>query len=165
MASADLSMAPPTPTPTPITQRTHTDLFGDPIEDSTPLWFKKDLFLSPDFDSESYISDLRTFVPFDTLRSQLQSHLSSLKHQLVDLINRDYNDFVNLTTHLVDVDSSVARMRAPLSDLRDKISAFRESVKQSLVSLQNGLNQRADAANAREVLELLLDTFHVVSKV
>ncbi|CAO2818154.1 unnamed protein product [Amaranthus hypochondriacus] len=165
MASADLSMAQPTPTPTPITQRTHTDLFGDPIEDSSPLWFKKDLFLSPDFDSESYISDLRTFVPFDTLRSQLQSHLSSLKHQLVDLINRDYNDFVNLTTNLVDVDSSVARMRAPLSDLRDKISAFRESVKQSLVSLQNGLNQRADAANAREVLELLLDTFHVVSKV
>ncbi|KNA08973.1 hypothetical protein SOVF_157850 [Spinacia oleracea] len=158
MASADL--APPSHPP-----RSHTDFFGDPIDDSSPLWFKKDLFLSPDFDSESYISDLRTFVPFDTLRSQLHSHLSSLKHQLVDLINRDYNDFVNLSTNLVDVDSSVARMRAPLSDLREKIAAFRDCVQDSLVSLQNGLNQRAEAANAREVLELLLDTFHVVSKV
>ena len=154
MASADLAPS-----------RSPTDLFGDPIDDSSPLWFKKDLFLSPDFDSESYISDLRTFVPFDTLRSQLQSHLSSLKHELVDLINRDYNDFVNLSTKLVDVDSAVARMRAPLSDLREKISAFRDSVEASLVSLQDGLRQRAEAANAREVLELLLDTFHVVSKV
>lgn len=154
MASADLAPS-----------RSPTDLFGDPIDDSSPLWFKKDLFLSPDFDSESYISDLRSFVPFDTLRSQLQSHLSSLKHELVDLINRDYNDFVNLSTKLVDVDSAVARMRAPLSDLREKISAFRDSVEASLVSLQDGLRQRAEAANAREVLELLLDTFHVVSKV
>ncbi|XP_021736339.1 conserved oligomeric Golgi complex subunit 2-like [Chenopodium quinoa] len=162
MASADLASAQPPPTPPP---RSHTDLFGDPINDSSPLWFKKDLFLSPDFDCESYISDLRTFVPFDTLRSQLHAHLSSLKHQLVDLINRDYNDFVNLSTNLVDVDSSVARMRAPLSDLREKIAAFRNSVQDSLVSLQNGLNQRAEAANAREILELLLDTFHVVSKV
>lgn len=56
-------------------------------------------------------------------------------------------------------------MRAPLSDLREKIAAFRDCVQDSLVSLQNGLNQRAEAANAREVLELLLDTFHVVSKV
>ncbi|KAL2934538.1 Conserved oligomeric Golgi complex subunit 2 [Bienertia sinuspersici] len=162
MASADLSAPPLAPTPHP---RSTADLFGDPVDDSSPLWFKKDLFLSPDFDSETYISDLRTFVPFETLRSQLHSHLSSLKHQLVDLINRDYNDFVNLSTNLVDVDSSVARMRAPLSDLREKISAFRDCVHDSLVSLQNGLNQRAEAANAREVLELLLDTFHVVSKV
>ncbi|CAH1426689.1 unnamed protein product [Lactuca virosa] len=43
----------------------------------------------PDFDSESYISDLRTFDPFETLRSELQSHLSSLKHELVELINRE----------------------------------------------------------------------------
>ncbi|KAL8167108.1 hypothetical protein V2J09_008607 [Rumex salicifolius] len=141
------------------------DMFGDPIDDSSPLWFKKDLFLSPVFESESYISDLRTFVPFETLRSQLQSHLSALKHELVELINRDYNDFVNLSTKLVDVDSAIARMRAPLTDLREKIVAFRDSVDSSLVSLQNGLRQRAEAANVREVLELLLDTFHVVSKV
>lgn len=33
------------------------------------------------------------------------------------------------------------------------------------MALQNGLKQRSEAASAREVLELLLDTFHVVSKV
>ncbi|KAF7838181.1 conserved oligomeric Golgi complex subunit 2 [Senna tora] len=144
--------------------RSATDLFSDPL-DAHPLWFKPASFLSPDFDSESYISELRTFVPFDTLRSELQNYLSSLNHELIDLINRDYADFVNLSTKLVDVDAAVVRMRAPLVELREKIEQFRESVEGSLVSMKNGLRQRSEAASARETLELLLDTFHVVSKV
>ncbi|KAK9278492.1 hypothetical protein L1049_028058 [Liquidambar formosana] len=147
-----------------LPHRSTSDFFSDPL-DSQPLWFKKHAFLEPTFDSESYIADLRTFVPFETLRSQLQSHLSSLKHELVDLINRDYNDFVNLSTKLVDVDGAIVRMRAPLTELREKIEQFRDGVEGSLVALRNGLRQRAEAAAAREVLELLLDTFHVVSKV
>ncbi|GMP34095.1 hypothetical protein CsSME_00007119 [Camellia sinensis var. sinensis] len=153
---ADLQSPPP--------PRSPTDLFGDPI-DSHPLWFNQSSFLLPTFDSESYISDLRTFVPFETLRFELQSHLSSLKHELLDLINRDYADFVNLSTKLVDVDAAVVRMRAPLSEIREKIVVFRAAVEGSLLALQSGLRQRAEAAAAREVLELLLDTFHVVSKV
>ncbi|XP_024971658.1 conserved oligomeric Golgi complex subunit 2 [Cynara cardunculus var. scolymus] len=156
---------PVTPPPLSTPLRTATaDLFGDPI-DSHPLWFKQSSFLSPDFDSESYISDLRTFVPFETLRSELQSHLSSLKHELVELINRDYADFVNLSTKLVDVDAAVLRMRAPLIEIREKILGFRGAVEGSLLSLQGGLRQRAEASAAREILELLLDTSHVVSKV
>ncbi|GMQ09744.1 hypothetical protein CsSME_00053011 [Camellia sinensis var. sinensis] len=144
--------------------RSTADLFGDPV-DSHPVWFKQSSFLQPNFDSESYIADLRTFVPFETLRSELHSHLSSLKHELVDLINRDYADFVNLSTKLVDVDAAVVRMRAPLSEIREKILVFCSAVEASLLALQTGLRQRAEASAAREVLELLLDTFHVVSKV
>ncbi|XP_044486987.1 conserved oligomeric Golgi complex subunit 2 [Mangifera indica] len=147
-----------------VPPRSVTDLFSDPV-DTHPLWFKSNLFLSRAFDSESYISELRTFVPFETLRSELQAHLSSLKHELIDLINRDYTDFVNLSTKLVDVDAAVVRMRAPLLELREKIESFRGTVESSLVALQSGLKQRSEAAAAREALELLLDTFHVVSKV
>jgi hypothetical protein len=154
----------PIQTPPPPPPRSNAYLFSDPL-DSHPLWFKPDLFLSPNFDSDTYISELRTFVPFDTLRSELQAHLTSLNHELIDLINRDYADFVNLSTKLVDVDSAVVRMRAPLLELREKIEGFRGSVESSLVALKNGLEQRSEAAATREVLELLLDTFHVVSKV
>lgn len=156
---SDLVATLPSPAP-----RSATDFFSDPY-DSHPLWFKPSLFLSPGFDSESYISELRTFVPFDTLRSELRSHLASLNRELVDLINRDYADFVNLSTKLVDIDAAVIRMRAPLLELREKITGFRGSVEAALFALRNGLQQRSDAAAAREVLELLLDTFHVVSKV
>lgn len=139
-------------------------LFGDDL-DSQPLWFKKDAFGEPNFDTEAYISDLRRFVPFDTLRAELRSHQAVLKHELVELINRDYTDFVNLSTKLVDVDGAVLRMRMPLNELRGKLLTVREIVNGSLVSLQDGLKRRAEASASREILELLLDTSHVVSKV
>ncbi|KAG6404185.1 hypothetical protein SASPL_136425 [Salvia splendens] len=149
----------------PPLPRSATDLFGDPIDDAHPLWLNPSKFSDPEFDPESYISDLRTFVPFDTLRSELRSHLGALKHELVELINRDYADFVSLSTKLVDVDGVVVRMRAPLLEIKEKILSFRGSVDSSLAALQSRLKQRAQANEAREVLELLLDTFHVVSKV
>jgi hypothetical protein len=139
-------------------------LFGDDA-DSEPLWFKKDTFAKADFDSEAYIRDLRRFVAFDTLRTELRGHLGALKNELVELINRDYTDFVNLSTKLVDVDGAVLRMRMPLNELRARLVTVRESVHTSLAALQDGLKRRADASASREVLELLLDTSHVVSKV
>ncbi|KAG5537163.1 hypothetical protein RHGRI_024559 [Rhododendron griersonianum] len=146
---ADLQSPPP-----PRSTSNTTDLFGDPI-DSHPNWFNQSSFLLPSFDSNAYIADLRTFVPFDTLRSELRSHLSSLNRELVDLINRDYADFVNLSTKLVDVDAAVVRMRAPLSEIREKIVAFRGAVEGSLAALKGGLRQRAEAAAAREVEKLI----------
>eukprot|EP00850_Spirogloea_muscicola_P000815 SM000003S11060 [mRNA] locus=s3:589045:594249:+ [translate_table: standard] len=139
-------------------------LFGDDL-DSQPLWFKKEAFADPAFDAEAYISDLRRFVPFDTLRAELRSHLAALKHELVELINRDYADFVNLSTRLVDVDGAVLRMRMPLNELRSRLQAAREAVAGTLAALQDGLKRRAEASEARQMLELLLDTSHVVSKV
>lgn len=146
--------------------RSVTALFGEDSNDSQqPLWFKKDVFLQSDFESESYIADLRRFIALDTLRAELRGHLAVLKNELVELINRDYADFVNLTTKLVDVEGAVLRMRTPLTELKAKISSVRDSIDSSLLALQNGLQRRAEASSSREILELLLDTSHVVSKV
>ena len=65
----------------------------------------------------------------------------------------------------MDVDGAVLRMRSPLNDLRSKLLLVKESVGASLSALQDGLKRRAEASQAREILEILLDTSHVVSKV
>ncbi|KAG6486166.1 hypothetical protein ZIOFF_054736 [Zingiber officinale] len=144
--------------------RSPTDLFGDPI-DAKPPWFNSSAFLGEDFDPDSYVADLRTFVPLESLAAELRSYLADLKAELIDLINRDYADFIGLSTRLVDVDSAAARMRAPLVEFRDKVATFRAVIDAALTSIRSGLRQRTEASAAREILELLLDTFHVVSKV
>ncbi|OAY80434.1 Conserved oligomeric Golgi complex subunit 2 [Ananas comosus] len=163
---ADLVASPlrPPPPPLPPHPPTATDLFGDPIE-SHPPWFKAEAFLRPDFSPESYVAELRSFVPLESLAAELRAHADALQAELVDLINRDYADFVSLSTRLVDVDAAAARMRAPLAEFRGKVAAFRAAVDAVLADLRGGLRRRAEAAAAREVLELLLDTFHVVSKI
>ena len=38
--------------------------------------------------------------------------------QLFEVINEDYNDFVSLSTKLVDVEAAVAHFQAPLLDVQ-----------------------------------------------
>jgi hypothetical protein len=63
-----------------------------------------------------------------------------------------------LSACLKGVDAAAAWMRAPLADLRDKVAASRVGASAALAALCAGLEQRAAATSARELLELLLDT-------
>jgi hypothetical protein len=52
------------------------------------------------------------------VRAELQNHLAGLQSHLVEVINADFNDFVNLSTKLVSVDGAVQRMQQPLLDVK-----------------------------------------------
>ncbi|KAM0910610.1 hypothetical protein ACQ4PT_014028 [Festuca glaucescens] len=159
---ADLAVA---PRPVPIAA-TATDLFADPIE-AHPPWSRPESFLRASFDPDAYVVELRSYVPLESLAAKLRAHLAALRAELVGLINRDYADFVGLSARLKGVAAAAARMRAPLADLRDKVAAFRAAKAAAFAALRAGLEQRAaaSASAARELLELLLDASHVVSKV
>ena len=60
-------------------------------------------------------------VPLETLSSQLQKYLTVLKGNLVEVINEDYNDFVSLSTKLVNVDGAVTQMQKPLLTLKVRV--------------------------------------------
>ena len=57
-------------------------------------------------------------VPLETLSSQLLKYLTVLKGKLVEVINEDYNDFVSLSTKLINVDGAVTQMQKPLLTLK-----------------------------------------------
>ncbi|KAJ4752405.1 oligomeric golgi complex subunit-like protein [Rhynchospora pubera] len=143
---------------------TATDLFGEPIE-AHPTWFTPAAFLSSDFSPSSYISSLRSYVPLETLATELTSHLTSLNSDLIDLVNRDYADFVGLGSRLAGAGDAAAPICAPLAELRSKVAALRGAAATQLVELRAGMERRAAAAASRQLLERMLDTFHVVSKV
>ena len=90
-------------------------------QQQAPVWFRPEIFGEEDFNAEEYVLDMQKFVSNDTLKKELESHLASLKSELVELINRDYNEVVNLSTELVDVQETVGRMRSPLEDLRQRV--------------------------------------------
>ena len=85
--------------------------------------------------------------------------------QLVEVINEDYNDFVSLSTKLVNVDGAVLRMQKPLQEVGDKLSAVKASLQQELDGLGEGLALRQETAASRALLELMQDTAHTMSKV
>jgi len=58
-------------------------------------------FLQSNFNVEHFIMEYRRKVPLESLRNDLRMYLKILQSALVELINKDYADFVNLSTNLV----------------------------------------------------------------
>jgi hypothetical protein len=66
------------------------------------------------FSKQAFIGE-RLHIPVTRLRADLSTLLSDLKAQLIELINRDYADFINLSTNLVGLDKMISDVRVPLS--------------------------------------------------
>lgn len=59
------------------------------------------LCLQDDFDVDQFVADCRKQVQLEEMREDLELYYKLLKTAMVELINKDYADFVNLSTNLV----------------------------------------------------------------
>ena len=58
-------------------------------------------FEDKNFQVDEFISKCRKKVSIECLRQDLDSYYRTLKSAMVELINKDYADFVNLSSNLV----------------------------------------------------------------
>ncbi|VDN97396.1 unnamed protein product [Rodentolepis nana] len=87
------------------------------------------IFKHDDFDEDAFISDrLKMGISLHTLHDSLLQYFNILKNSLVELINRDYADFVNLSTNLVGLDKIIKNLEEPLIDVRQRVSVFELSL-------------------------------------
>lgn len=63
--------------------------------------YRTSLFLQDDFDVDQFVSECRKQVQLEEMREDLELYYKLLKTAMVELINKDYADFVNLSTNLV----------------------------------------------------------------
>ncbi|KAF4016941.1 hypothetical protein G4228_008514 [Cervus hanglu yarkandensis] len=86
------------------------------------LCFDKDEFMKEDFDVDHFMSDCRKRVQLEALRDDLELYYKLLKTAMVELINKDYADFVNLSTNLVNLKSTaLSQLSVPLGQLREEV--------------------------------------------
>lgn len=90
----------------------------------TPLPFppplQREMFATPDFNSDAFLSN-RRHITLDELKRELTTHLKSLKSELVEMINRDYASFVDLSTNLKGVDKVIEEVARPLGKMREEV--------------------------------------------
>lgn len=63
--------------------------------------FAREDFLRENFDVDEFISACRRRVTLETLHDDLTVHYKALKNAMMELINKDYADFVSLSSSLV----------------------------------------------------------------
>ena len=57
----------------------------------------------------------------ETLRDNLGIYLKLLRSAMIELINRDYADFVNLSTNLTGLDTLIEALKTPLGQLKEEV--------------------------------------------
>lgn len=70
-------------------------------------------FIAPTFDTDRFLAS-RRHLGLERLKVEFNNHLKFLKTELIELINRDYQDFIDLSTNLKGVDKAISNIRGPL---------------------------------------------------
>ena len=69
--------------------------------------------LQDDLNVDKFVLECRRRVSMETLRDDLTVYLKVLKTAMIELINKDYADFVNLSTNLVSWNHSILEVEMP----------------------------------------------------
>jgi hypothetical protein len=92
------------------------------------LCFDTNAFKVSAFDVSKFVHEGGQHVTLQTLQNDLDVYLSTIKRELVAVINDDYEEFVLLSTKMTGVDHTIAKLKEPVLKLREKISCVRTQV-------------------------------------
>ncbi|KAI8882841.1 COG complex component [Backusella circina FSU 941] len=121
-------------------------------------------FTTKEFNPDAFLSS-RRYLGLERLKSELNGHLKLLKTELVELINRDYQDFINLSTNLKGVDKEIEKLKLPLIQMETQVQDVRDHFQQVINSLEAQLDRRAHLRDKKSTLKLLLNIHESVTKV
>ncbi|XDV50262.1 hypothetical protein PO909_019341 [Leuciscus waleckii] len=129
------------------------------------LCFDKDEFMKDDFDVDKFVADCRKRVQLEEMREDLEQYYRLLKTAMVELINKDYADFVNLSTNLVGMDKALNQLSVPLGQLREEVLSLRSSVNEVIEAIDNQLSKQDDIQKKKLCVLRLIQVVRSVEKI
>jgi len=123
---------------------------------ATPL--RRSDFLVPDFSPSEYLSTLRNrHQTLEDLRAELRSRSQLLSKELLDLVNSNYQDFLNLGNSLHGGEEKVEEVRVGLLGFRKEVDGLMEVVGSREEEVKGLLGERRDVRRKIEVGKRLVD--------
>ncbi|XP_005994005.1 conserved oligomeric Golgi complex subunit 2 [Latimeria chalumnae] len=129
------------------------------------LCFDKDVFMKDDFEVDVFVAECRKHVQLEELRDDLELYYKLLKTAMVELINKDYADFVNLSTNLVGMDKALNQLTVPLGQLREEVLSLKSSVSESIQAIDEHLSKQEDIRRKKMCVLRLIHVIKSVEKI
>ncbi|XP_077585572.1 conserved oligomeric Golgi complex subunit 2 isoform X1 [Stigmatopora nigra] len=129
------------------------------------LCFDKDVFMKDDFDVDQFVADCRKQVQLEEMRQDLELYYKLLKTAMVELINKDYADFVNLSTNLVGMDKALNQLTVPLGQLREEVLSLRSCVSVVIQAIDSQLSKQEDLQKKKVCVMRLIQVVRSVEKI
>lgn len=121
-------------------------------------------FADDSFSIDSFLKTSRSRVTLEQLKDDLNSYLKLLKASMVELINEDYNDFINLTTNLMGFDKSINNLSQPLIKLRDQSSELERHFSGLIRQLDNQMTRLRAIRRNKNQLNKIIEVNECIEK-
>lgn len=129
------------------------------------LCFDKDDFMKNDFNVDIFVMDCRRRVPLETLRDDLHVYLKILRSAMIELINKDYADFVNLSTNLVGMDKAINNLTVPLGQFKEEVLSVTSAMENAIEAVEEKLKHRQKIKEKKASLQRLINIVQSVEKI
>ncbi|XP_022332171.2 conserved oligomeric Golgi complex subunit 2-like [Crassostrea virginica] len=129
------------------------------------LCFDKDVFMQENFDVDQFVMECRRKVPLENLRDDLNTYLKILRSAMIELINKDYADFVNLSTNLVGMDKAIGNLTTPLEHLKEEVMTVKTAMEDAILAVEEKLKRREQIRQKKASLQRLMNIIHSVEKI
>ena len=90
--------------------------------------FQEEDFHQERFDDAEFVAKYRKVITLESLREQLLTYSHSVRQELYAIINRDYKDFITISTKLDGLDTRLELIQKPLFDLQINVTSLHNVV-------------------------------------
>lgn len=80
--------------------------------------------LQTNFSVDNFLAEHQDVASLETMRDDLGVYLKILRLAMIELINKDYANFVNLCATLIGFDKTIVKIQAPLGKLNDEVEVW-----------------------------------------
>ncbi|KAF2125311.1 hypothetical protein P153DRAFT_348337 [Dothidotthia symphoricarpi CBS 119687] len=145
------------PSPTPSSTST-TSSTTSSLALPYPLPLQRADFLAPNFTPATYLSSRRSqHQTLEDLRAELRSRSQLLSKELLDLVNGNYQDFLNLGNSLHGGEERVEGVRVGLLGFRKEVHGLREGVGRREEEVAGLLGERRGVRRGIEIGRRLVE--------
>ncbi|KAK2575855.1 hypothetical protein KPH14_007229 [Odynerus spinipes] len=128
------------------------------------LCFSEREFIQNNFNIDTFLQDHRKVVKLETMRDDLGMYLKLLRSAMIDLINRDYTDFVNLSSNLIGLDKAISGLEVPLGQLREEVMQIQQTLDDEISTLSNSLSDDSQVKLRKQSLHSLQCVYKCLRK-
>lgn len=122
------------------------------------LCFNAEEFIKESFSVDQFLQDHRRKANLEIMRDDLGIYLKTLRSAMIELINKDYTEFISLSTNLIDLDKRLDNIQSPIGQLSSHILQTREKLLKVIEEMDMHIRKKKQLKLQKQVL---VNTKHI----
>ncbi|KAF9419316.1 hypothetical protein HW555_004080 [Spodoptera exigua] len=117
------------------------------------LCFDRNDFVKTNFSVDNFLAEHQNVASLETMRDDLGVYLKVLRLAMIELINKDYANFVNLCATLIGFDKAIVKIQVPLGQLNDEVLSVKQCLEDAMKELSLWMSQRHGLQKKKQLLK------------